>query len=163
MENKYSSEVENLSTCISNSSRIRTEKLLQGKDVVSETSSIISACRELEALLTSPEDWIGKFAGSYNNSVALCLVLDLKIPTYLSERETTSIDTLIGRTGASKSIISNEILQMMTTQFWLWLGSIMTQCAQSQIFDEPSPEEYKLNSYSVCLLEANFASWVHYL
>jgi hypothetical protein len=81
--------------------------LTQGRNAESETLKIISACRELEALLTSPEDWISKFAGSYNNSVALCLLLDLDIPKYLSEQEPTSIETLMSLSGASESLLSN--------------------------------------------------------
>lgn len=109
MDSKCNNRVEHLSTCISNFSQSRLDKLIQGENVEYETSSIISACRELEALLTSPEDWIGKFAGSYNNSAALCLVLDLKIPKYLAEQDITSIETLINLSGVSRPLLSNLI------------------------------------------------------
>lgn len=82
------------------------DKLIRRQNVENETTSIISSCRQLEALLTSPEDWIGKFAGSYNNSVALGLVLELEIPNHLSMRETTSIEELISLSGASRSLLS---------------------------------------------------------
>lgn len=117
MENKCSSRVEHLSARISHCSQSRSDKLIQGENAESETSSIISACRELEALLTSPEDWISKVAGSYNNAVALCLVLDLGIPKLLSERKLTCIETLMDLSGASISVLSNDILQMMVMRF----------------------------------------------
>ncbi|KAJ5946183.1 S-adenosyl-L-methionine-dependent methyltransferase [Penicillium verhagenii] len=139
--------VELLSTYIFNCARSRTRKLSQENDAESEASSIVSACRELESLLSPPEDWIGRMAGSYNNGVALCLVLDMEIPKILSEQELTSLEKLVNISGASPSL----------------LRGVMTQCVHSKIFDEPLPAHYKLNSHSTRLLDPNFASWIHYL
>lgn len=115
-ENK-SARVDFLTSQILNHSKGYTKALGQIENV-EEASKLSAACRELDALLTPPEEWMSRVAGSFNNSVALCLVLDLKIPNILSERQVTSLDLLANTTGANKSLISMTGLLYEAPRLW---------------------------------------------
>ncbi|PYI14508.1 putative O-methyltransferase [Aspergillus japonicus CBS 114.51] len=139
--------VKNLAELISSYSESYNQKLGLGASTEHESSVISAACRELGALVAAPENWVNTVAGSYNNSAAICLALDLGIPRLLSQNRSASLDALIEATGAAPSL----------------LRCVMTLCVENRIFDEPSKETYALNANSTCLLNENFRSWIHYL
>ena len=67
-------------------------KALSGLELVSqngirknETQAIAEACRELEALLTEPHEWVAHVAWAYMDSVALSIVLEMKIHRHIQQ------------------------------------------------------------------------------
>ncbi|PYH80494.1 S-adenosyl-L-methionine-dependent methyltransferase [Aspergillus uvarum CBS 121591] len=141
------STVKSLAELISSYSESYNQKQGLGASTEHESSAISAACRDLGALVTAPENWVNTVAGSYNNSAAICLALDLEIPRLLSQNRSASLDALIEATGAAPSL----------------LRSVMTLCVENRILDEPSKETYALNGKSTCLLNENFRAWIHYL
>ncbi|KAE8356123.1 S-adenosyl-L-methionine-dependent methyltransferase [Aspergillus coremiiformis] len=142
------SQAEQLGARISESIRRYSEKLQAGETPEEEILRISSACRELDVLVTPPESWTNQIAMAYNSTVSMCLLLDLNIFQLLSEKdEPTALDTLVERSGSSRSL----------------LRCALKECVARCILDEPSPEVYKLNSRSACLLNENGAAWIHYL
>jgi hypothetical protein len=70
---------------------------------------ISAACSELASLTASPRNWVIQVACGYIGSMALSLILELKIHTAISDgTATTSLDELAKKTGAAKQIISES-------------------------------------------------------
>lgn len=97
-----------LATHISNSSDGCIREITQDGNFEGEAASISEACRALDALVTPPEVWLNRIAGSYNYCAALCLALDLGIHEHLSEQETVSLQALSAKCGAAEPLLSIE-------------------------------------------------------
>ncbi|KAF9888924.1 hypothetical protein FE257_008093 [Aspergillus nanangensis] len=142
------SKVERLGSKIAQYIRQYNEKIDAGEKPEDEALKISSACQELDAFVTSPESWTNRVALAYNSSIAICLLLDMNIFQLISEGdEPTSLDTLVERSGCSKSL----------------LRCVLRECVAKSILDEPTSQMYQLNRQSACLLDINGAAWIHYL
>ncbi|KAF7629620.1 O-methyltransferase-domain-containing protein [Aspergillus flavus] len=109
---------------------------------------VINACQELTALLTEPYEWIANAAWGYVDSVALSLVLNLKVHRHVPRNGgTISLVELAAKTGSSVVLISR----------------IMRQCVGAFIFDEALPQCYRHNERSLCLLHDDFSSLIDYI
>ncbi|RHZ67306.1 uncharacterized protein CDV56_103356 [Aspergillus thermomutatus] len=127
------SQIELLGSHISRQIQRYADKLQAGETPTEEMATISSACRELDALVTTPELWTNRVAMGYNGSIAICLLFDLNIFQSLSESDIpTSLDDLVKRSGASRSLLRCALREVVA-QF---------------VLDEPSPETYCLNSRS---------------
>ncbi|KAJ5900191.1 uncharacterized protein N7473_004261 [Penicillium subrubescens] len=112
------------------------------------TQAVSDACRELEALLTEPHEWLAQVAWGYMDSVALSIVLEMNIHRHIQAGDSqTSLAQLADITGGSIDLIKR----------------IMRQCVKRSIFEEVEPELYRHNNRSMCLLHHEFASLMHYL
>jgi hypothetical protein len=71
-----------------------------------EAPAIIAACQELAALLSEPHEWVAHAAWAYMDSVALSLVLEMKIHHHIQGDGPTSLAQLAKVTGGSVDLIS---------------------------------------------------------
>ncbi|EIT73759.1 hypothetical protein AO1008_04875 [Aspergillus oryzae 100-8] len=70
---------------------------------------VINACQELTALLTEPYEWIANAAWGYVDSVALSLVLSLKVHRHVPKNGgTISLVDLAAKTGSSVVLITRQ-------------------------------------------------------
>lgn len=105
-------------------------KALSGLELVSqngirknETQAIAEACRELEALLTEPHEWVAHVAWAYMDSVALSIVLEMKIHRHIQQGDNpTSLAQLAEMTGGSIELISKHetyrLISEKTNSVW---------------------------------------------
>jgi hypothetical protein len=86
--------------------RVYNENLNADKKTGDVVSSILAACRELEACVAPPEVWTLQVATAHHRTTALCLLLDWEIPKLLSEGGgAMSLDKLVEVSGISESLL----------------------------------------------------------
>ncbi|KAF9884568.1 hypothetical protein FE257_001453 [Aspergillus nanangensis] len=137
-----------LASSISTLASRYAEKVQAGENADTEIASIVSACKDLDALVTPPESWNDRMAMSYTISTAIALLLNWDVFQILAaQAKPTSLETLATSCGCSKSL----------------LRCALREAVAHRMLDELSPETYALNSRSSCLLDENKAAWIHYL
>ncbi|GIC90519.1 uncharacterized protein Aud_006954 [Aspergillus udagawae] len=146
--------VEALSSLISQKAPRAVRDVLQSGSATlpdkeqSQIREVIDACQELTALLTEPHEWISNVAWGYVDSVALSLVLEMKIHHHVPQAPgAISLSQLTENTGGSMDLIKR----------------VMRQCVKRFIFDEVEPHLYCHNSRSIRLLDTEFSSLIDYL
>jgi hypothetical protein len=93
--------------------RLGSKPNLTSGELDKMTQAVSDACRELEALLTEPHEWLAQVAWGYMDSVALSVVLEMNIHRHIQAGEgQTSLAQLADITGGSIDLISKDNLRV---------------------------------------------------
>ncbi|CAI7616110.1 unnamed protein product [Penicillium viridicatum] len=123
------------------------QNLKAGEKTGDQVSRIVTACRELEALVTPSQVWNLQIATAHHRASVMCMLLDWKIPQILSEASgAMSLGELSKASGVAEPL----------------LRGIMRESAFNFIFDEPQSDVYRLNRHSRTMLNPGFAAILHY-
>ncbi|KAF9893448.1 hypothetical protein FE257_010760 [Aspergillus nanangensis] len=140
-------EAESIGLQILQSIRDYGDSLNAGREVPEDALSILTACKELQALVTSPADWVFQMSTAHYRSIAVCLLLDWNLLGILAK---AGGELSLGRLG--------DILGVSKPM----LRCTMRECVSQKIIGEPLPEVYQLNKNSQFLLDPEMSAIAHH-